>query len=368
MELEAYYAHDTRNELNFGDHRDTFDLDFTDRLPLSRQEVSWGGTIRASHGNETEVVTGLTFTPSTRTDQLYQGFVQDEIAIVPNRLSFTVGTKVLKTNYTSALAEPSGRLLYTPASTQTLWAAYTHALRTPADVERDFNLSSYLGMSGGLPLFARFSANPNFRSEQMNGYELGYRTLAGPKLYIDLASFYNHYGDAFSEDLVSPPYVETSPAPTHILIPAEFGNGLVASTTGGEVAPQWRPVAWWRLSGSYSFLEMHVKKGTNSRDIGSAPVVQGSSPEHQALIQNGFDLPRAVSLDTEVRYVSRLPGISVPSYWTGNANVEWAATHHLRLSVSGRNLFQPHHVEFSYDPGPPVGIRRSVYGQISWTK
>jgi hypothetical protein len=34
----------------------------------------------------------------------------------------------------------------------------------------------------------------------------------------------------------------------------------------------------------------------------------------------------------------------------------------------GQNLFQPHHVEFSYDPGPLVGIRRGFYGQVTFTK
>ncbi|HEX3663204.1 MAG TPA: TonB-dependent receptor [Acidobacteriaceae bacterium] len=368
FELAAYYDHATRDELNFGDIRNTVDVDFNDRFPLSRQEISWGGTVRASHGNETQIFSGLTFTPPQRTDQLYQGFIQDEISVVPNRLAFIAGTKVLKTNYTGVLGEPSGRLLYTPTSTQTLWAAYTHALRTPADVERDFNLSSFLEYADGLPVFARFSANPHFRSEQMNGYELGYRTLVGSKLYLDVASFYNHYGDAFSEDLVGPFAVETNPAPTHLLLPAQFGNGLVASTTGGEVAPDWRPLPWWRLSGSYTFLEMHVKKGTNSKDIGSAPTVQGSSPEHQALIRTDFDLPKSVSTDLQIRYASALPGIHVASYWTGNATVEWGLSHHVRFTASGRNLLQPHHVEFSYDPGPPVGIRRSIYGQITFTK
>ena len=141
--------------------------------------------------------------PPQRTDQLYQGFIQDEISLVKNRISLVAGTKVLKTNYTGVLAEPSVRLLFTPSSTQTVWAAYTHALRTPADVERDFNLSSFLGdASNGLPIFARFSANPAFRSEQLNGYELGYRRLTGPKFYVDIGSFYNHYGDLFSEDLL----------------------------------------------------------------------------------------------------------------------------------------------------------------------
>lgn len=367
VNVEAYYAHDTRNELNFGDIRNAMDVDFTDRFPLSHQELSWGGTLRASHGNEVELYSGLTFTPPHRTDQLYQGFVQDEIALAPNRMSLIAGAKVLKTNYTGVLGEPDVRLLYTPTTTQTLWAAYTHTVRTPADVERDFNLSSFLGYSSGLPVMARFSANPNFRSEQLNGYELGYRASAGPKFYVDLTSFYNHYGDAFSEDLVRAPYVETNPAPTHDLIPAQFGNGLVATTSGGEIAPEWQPANWWRVGGWYSFLAMHVKKGKNSQDIGSAPAEQGSSPEHQALIENGFDLPRSFGVDTYVRYVSALPGISVPSYWTGDARIRWSAAHRVGFTVAGQNLFQPHHVEFSYDPGPPVGIRRSVYAEITFS-
>lgn len=369
IQLAAYYAHDTRNELNVGDIRNTVNVDFVDRFPWGRQEISWGGTLRASHGSEVEVISGLTFTPSHRTDQLYQGFIQDEDPLFEDRLSLVAGIKVLKTNYTAVLAEPTVRLLYTPASARTLWAAYTHAVRTPADVERDFNLSSFLGdTTTGLPIFARFSANPRFRSEQLNGYEFGYRTLAGSKLYVDLATFYNHYGDLFSEDLTGPAAIETNPAPTHVLLPLQFGNGLVASTTGGEISPQWRPEPWWRLGGSYSFLDMHVKKGRNSQDIGSARAVQGSSPEHQLFLQNGFDLPKAVSLDLRARYVSALHGISVPSYWTAGATAQWNATPHFRFTAAGQNLLQPHHVEFVYDPGPAVGIRRSFYGEITFTR
>jgi iron complex outermembrane receptor protein len=369
IELAAYYAHDTRNELNFGDIRNTVDVDLVDRFPMRRQDFTWGFTLRASHGNEVQLYSGLTFTPSERTDQLYQGFIQDEVSLVKKRLSLVAGTKVLKTNYTGVLAEPNIRLLYTPTPTQTLWAAYTHAVRTPADVERDFNLSSLLGYApNGLPYFARFSANPAFRSEQLNGYELGYRGLADAKLYFDLASFYNRYGDLFSEDLLGLPFVETSPAPTHLLLPLQFGNGLVASTAGGEIAPDWRPERWWRIGGTFSFLDMHVKKGTNSKDIGSASTVQGSSPEYQALFRSGFDLPRSVSADMRARYVGALPGIKVPSYWTGGATVRWAASRHIQFTVAGRNLLQPHHVEFVYDPGPAVGIRRSVYAQITFNK
>ncbi len=86
IQLAAYYAHDTRNELNFGDIRNTVDVDFLDRFPLSRQQLSWGLTVRFSHGNEVQAFSGLTFTPPQRTDELYQGFIQDEISLVKNRL------------------------------------------------------------------------------------------------------------------------------------------------------------------------------------------------------------------------------------------------------------------------------------------
>jgi hypothetical protein len=54
---------------------------------------------------------------------------------------------------------------------------------------------------------------------------------------------------------------------------------------------------------------------------------------------------------------------AVSSHWTGNPTLQWAASDHIRLTAVGQNLFQPHHVKFVYDPGPPVGIRRSFYGQ-----
>ena len=105
--------------------------------------------------------------------------------------------------------------------------------------------------------------------------------------------------------------------------------------------PEWqsRPMPWWRLDGSYSFLDMHVKKGTDSIDIGSAPGVLGSSPVPQALLRNRFDLPKSVSTDINVRYVSALPGIQVPSYWTGDAAVQWAAARHVGSKAVGQNFF-----------------------------
>ncbi len=370
LQLQVYYDRANRYEPNFTDLRDTFDVDFMHRVrPFARNQFSWGLGARFSRGHNLEVVSGLTFEPARRTDRLLSAFLQDDISLVEDKLSLAVGTKFLETNFSPLQLQPSVRLTYTPTEKQTLWAAYTHAVRTPSDAERDFFLSGFIGIApDGLPFFARFNANRNFRSEQMNGYELGYRRLLASKLFIDFASYYNHYSDLFSEDITGPAFIETDPAPTHHLLPAEFGNGLLGSTAGGEIAPEWQVTDSWRLRASYSFLELHIKKSPNSLDIGTAPQIIGSSPEHQLSLQSGFDMPKGVSLDLMYRYVSALPAQGVKAYSTADVSLGWKMSDHFRLSVVGQNLFQPHHPEFGGDPGPLVGIKRSAYGQITWQK
>jgi iron complex outermembrane recepter protein len=370
FQLQAYYDRTNRHEPNFADLRNTFDVDFLDRFRLPwREQISWGLGARASTGTNPTIVSGLYFIPRTRTDELFTGFFQDEIELIQNRLSLSFGTKLLKTNYTGLQLQPSVRLLWTPTKKQTVWAAFTHAVRTPSDAERAFYLSGFIGIApDGLPYFARFNANPDFRSEQLNGYELGYRLLLGQKIYFDVAAFYNHYSDLFSEDIIGAPFVETNPPPTHLLLPANFGNGLLGRTKGVEIAPEWRPTTFWRLRASYSFLQMNLEKSPNSLDVGTAKIIEGSSPRHQVSIQSGFDLAKAFTLDLAYRYVSALPEETVSSYSTADARFAWQVKQYLELSVAGQNLLQPYHYESAGDPGPLVGIKRSVYGQITWKR
>jgi iron complex outermembrane receptor protein len=364
IQVQAYYDRTNRYEPNVGDLRNTFDVDYVQRFQAGAlNHLSWGLGARASQGHELAPTTGLFFTPNRRTDTLYTGFIQDDFSIVPNRLVFELGTKLLRTNYTSLEPEPSLRFLWTPTDTQSVWLAATRAVRTPSDVDENFNLSGFIGVAqDGLPFFARFEANPNFKSEKLYGYELGYRGLMRKNVYLDLAAFYNQYYDLFSEDIIGATFLENAPAPPHHLLPAHFGNGLVGSTTGGEIAPEWRPTSFWRLRGSYSFLHMGLKKGAGSLDVGTAPGIEGSSPEHQVLMQSSFDLPKRVSFDFDYRYVSALPGLAVPDYSTADARLGWTIGHHWELSIAGRNLLQPEHLEHS-----PVGVKRSFYVKLVWT-
>jgi iron complex outermembrane receptor protein len=369
IQFQTYYDRTNRHEPNFGELRNTFDVDYLERLRVpARQQITWGLGARFSLANDLEVVSGLTFQPNKRTDKLFTAFLQDEITLVNQRLTLIAGSKLLRTNFTGFELQPSARLLWTPTARQTFWAAYTHALRTPSDAEENFYLTGYiLTTASGVPYFARFNANRQFAPEQLNGYEIGYRQLLGSRLYVDLAGFYNHYHNLFDEELTGPTFVEDNPPPTHFLLPAQFGNGLLGTTKGFEIAPEWSVTDFWRLDGSYSYLQMDIRKAPNSGDVGTAPGIVGSSPRHQVSIRSSFDLSKRLQLDLDYRFVSALPSQSVPSYSTGDARLGWRFSRQFELSLVGRNLLQPFHPEFVGDPGPVVGIRRSAYVKVTWS-
>ena len=370
LSLQVYYDRTNRLEPNLADYRDTYDADFIEHNPIGkRHRITWGLSARASHGDDPPVVSGVQFIPYERTDQLYTAYLQDEFSLLDKRLALVAGTKLLRTNFTGFEFEPSIRLLWTPSERETIWAAFTHAVRTPSDAEENFYLLGYTGTSiNGLPLLARFNANPGFVPEQMNGWELGYRRVIGKTFSVDIASFYNHYHDLFDEEFTGPVFLEDNPPPPHYLIPAQFGNGLLGYTKGVEIAPEFRPVDRWRLRGAYSFLHMNIGRAPNSRDIGTAAGIVGSSPQNQVWVQSLLDISKSFQLDLTYRYVSALPAEAVPAYTTGDARLGWRLSRLLDLSLVGHNLLQPYHFESAGDPGPLVGIRRSAYLKLTWTR
>jgi iron complex outermembrane receptor protein len=364
LQLQAYYDRTNRKQANFAETRDTFDLDFIHHLTLPRrQDFLWGLGARLSSGNVTQVVPTVVFTPNHHTDKLYSAFVQDEIPIVGNQLSLTIGSKFLHNNYSGFEAQPSARLLWAPSPQQTVWAAVTRAVRTPSRVEEDLQLTGLLIPN---PLtFLRITEDRKFSSEQLVGYEAGYRSLVKPKFYLDIATFYNNYDHLLS---VEPgvPFSETSPPPPHLVVPSFIRNGLLGTTSGLEIAPDWTPTRWWRLRGSYSYLHIDLKRRTGSLDSSTASSTEGSSPHHRVVIQSFLDLPENLEFDQTYRYVSALPAQRVRGYGTMDVRLSWRSPRYLDLSLVGQNLFQPHHAEFGGDPGSLVGIKRGAYVKITW--
>src|SRR5439155_3722790 len=136
--LELYYD-GTHRDIpgTFAEDLDTYDVDFQHRAVLARRhEVVWGigyRLINDSVGNSA----ALAFLPPHVHRKWFTGFVQDEIALIPDRLHVTLGMKVEHNDYTGYEIQPSGRVSWRLSPSGTLWAAVARALRTPSRIDRE---------------------------------------------------------------------------------------------------------------------------------------------------------------------------------------------------------------------------------------
>jgi iron complex outermembrane receptor protein len=199
------------------------------------------------------------------------------------------------------------------------------------------------------------------------GTEVGYRTLLIRKLYLDLSLFRNDYNDLYGYGPGSE-YVEASPPPTHVILQEPLANALKGDTSGGEIAPDWKPADWFQVKGSYSYLHLYVHDKPGFTDDQNTVSDNGSSPHHQVIIQALFNIPRGFEFDSTYRFVSNLPAQKVAAYNTGDVRFGWRASHSWEMSVVGQNLMQPHHAEFGSDVDTIVGIKRSVFATVTWAK
>jgi iron complex outermembrane receptor protein len=363
IQIQAYYDRTYALAPHYGETRNTFDVDFIHHLTLrGNQNFIWGLGARLSPSTVVQTVPTLDLIPHELANNVYSGFVQDEIPIIHDKLSVTVGSKLEHNTYTGFEIQPSIRALWTISPRQTFWTAVTRAVRTPSRIEEDFRLIVF-ALADPL-IYVQVDGNRRLLSERLISYEAGYRTLVAPQLYVDIAVFHNSYDDiiGFGTPTVSG---DLTPPPPHLTIHFPWVNGIAGSTDGFEVTPDWQPTHWWQLKASYSYLNLDLKTKPGNTNMTYVNKYEGSSPHSQVMVRSLFNLPKRFELDQTYRYVSGLPDQKVKGYETADVRLGWRPMHHLDLSVVGENLFQPQHPEFGHD-GPVVGIKRSVYAKITW--
>jgi iron complex outermembrane receptor protein len=369
IQIKAYFDRTNRQDFELGETRDTFDIDFVQHARVhGDQELTWGLGARVSPSNFIQTSAGVNFLPNKQTDSIYSGFVQYELPIVRDKLTLTAGTKLEHNNFSGFDYQPSVRLLWTPTAHQSFWAAVTRAVRTPSRVDQDVQFAILVQATPPPPIYFEILGNPKLKAEQLIGYEAGYRTQINRNVYVDFTAFYNTYNDLQSYGPLSIAEADTPPPP-HLFIVLPYVNGIEGSTVGTEIAPNWKITHWWQVRGSYSFLHMDLKDKPGFTDIGNLlSSYMGSSPSSHVGFQSLFNLPKHFELDVTYRYSSALPAQAVGAYSTADVRLGWHVGEGLDFSVVGQNLLQPSHEEFGGDPGPLVGIKRSIYGKITWRR
>jgi iron complex outermembrane receptor protein len=365
--LQVYFDRTTRTDTTYGVGVNTFDVDFHNRLPWgSRQDIVWGLGYRVTADSALSTLR-ISFTPAARTMQLFSSFAQDQIAL-SDRLSLSLGARLEHNDYTGFDIQPSARLVWAPDSTSMVWAAVSGADRTPARSDRDIRVN-YLALPGpdGVPTLISLFGNSNQRNEHLDAFEAGYRHTWTSRLSFDSSAYYNRYHDLVSEE-PGAPAMETTPAPVHLLIPMQFGNGLYGEAHGAEVFGNWKVFDAWTLSPGYAFITMHLHPWIGSQDRSTEPSTSGGVPDHQGELRSTVALPWRLQWNSSAWFVNRLPATAVPSYTRLDSGLTWSAGERGSIGVVGQNLLRSAHPEFN---GPdvtsePGSIRRTMYVKLSW--
>jgi iron complex outermembrane receptor protein len=369
--LQVYFDDQSRHELAGNARTRTLDFDYQAHSPAgARNDLVWGAESRFTFDHIDGVPLATTL-PEYR-NFLVDGFLQDELTLIPKRLIATLGSKIQQGTLAGFQVQPSVRLLWAPDERQSVWAAVSRAAVAPSIQDKYVDVPLDLGTESGLPIAGALQGNPGFKPETVVAFELGYRRRIGSSFTLDVASFLNNNLRVESLTLSAPSF---SPLPSpHIQTALLYGNGFRAKTGGAEGALSWRPLASLSFQASYAWMEARTRQVAPGEsaiaDAWNAPrnslAVSGScslSPRWRVgsflYRVDGLPLSGLVLLDPSAAYGAQV----VPSYTRLDFHVSRTLGGGFQLDAGGTNLLTARHLEFGGATGfnLPSEVPRSLF-------
>jgi iron complex outermembrane recepter protein len=375
LTVQGYFDYTGRELLILGETRRTYDIEAHYRFNAPGQEITVGSGYRST-GDHVRNTSSVTLTPSRRRTDLWNAFVQDDIA-VGKAVHLIVGSKVEHNAFTGWEVQPGARLLLTPGAAHTAWASVARAVRTPSRAEDDVRIRQ-IGPRPGI--VSELSGNRSFKSEQLTAFEAGYRFHVRERFSIDTAVFLNRYRDLRTSELApisilslavlsgaAPPVVGLPPPTLPFTIFATAGNKLRGETYGGEVALATQLARGWRVRASYSHLDIALHRMSGSNDL-TGELDEGRSPRDQGTLWSQHDFSEHWRFDGILRAVSRLSATRVPGYLALDLRIAWRPNEQCEVSLNGRNLLDRRHPEFvpATILTQPTETARSVYAEVKF--
>jgi len=368
--LQIYYDHtDSKTHLldDFGVVVRTLDMDFHHNFRfLGNQDVTWGLGYRHIFDditNSSQVV----FNPDSRDYKIFSAFIQDDIALIEDRLKVIIGSKFEHNDFSGFEIQPNARFLWTPHGRHSVWGSISRAVRTPSRSDHDLE-ALFTGVlppdslfPGSPAAFAAVVGNSDFDSEELLAYEFGYRFLPMDQISIDIAAFYNDYDKLPTYEFGTP---TLNP---FLVVPFVPENGhLTGEAYGVETTVRFKPYPWWKLQVSHSFLKINLS-AEDSSDVLAESRYDGTSPQNQLYFRSSMDLPANLTWDTTFRFADNVPEWKVDEYLEMDMRLAWRPTKNLEISIVGQNLLNDAHPEANdtSTTAPATEIPRSIYGKVT---
>ena len=347
----------------------TIDFDFQHQFGLgTRHDILWGLGYRFL-SDEVSGAFPVTFDPSKRDINLVTGFVQDEVAVIDERLALNLGAKFEHNSYTGFELQPTVRLLWTPSLNTTVWAAVSRAVRTPSRIDSDLRLVANVLDAPPITRIEAYGSD-TLEAEALVAYEAGYRVVPVARLSLDVSAYYHDY-DRLRSLAPGPPVLDGSV----VVVPFVVGNNAHARSYGGTASATVRVSTRWGIRASYTYLNMTADVDEGALPGTIADVNPGLNPSHQLSVWSSLDLPGNVELDVMGRYTSQLEGTEaagdeVDQYVQADARLGLALAPRVRLDLIGWNLLSRRRIEFFQSPTNPGrggAIARQLRARLRWT-
>jgi iron complex outermembrane receptor protein len=310
---------------------------------------------------------GLSLIPPKSQSSLVTAFVQDEIKLFTNRLALTLGSQVQYDAVSGAGVQPTVRGMWTALPRQRVWAAVSRALRTPSLADRSLRLVyPPTPTASGLPLVVTVLGNAAAETETVLETEAGYRLQVGTTASIDVTGYIGRYDHLVTRERTTP-IVQLVPSP-QILVTAQFGNKLAATTRGLEVSGHWTPFPAWQMVGSFTGFRVSPHLAADSHDPAAA-AEDASAPRRQWQLRSTFSAGSRATFGFSIFRVGPLEQLRVDAYTRADINGEWRFSDRLSVTAIGQNLFDAAHAEFAGASSQlrPTQVARSASLRLRWT-
>ena len=369
--LQMYYDRVDLRDAYSKYEGNTFDVDFQHHFELtSAHEILYGLGARVQTDNVgTHALPVAVVTPTAREPYVINGFVQDTITVVPDRVHLILGTKVEDNSYTGPDLQPSGRLMWTPTEETSIWGAVSRAVRTPSRIEWDENVHIVVPIGKGkFGQLVKYSDHPD--DEKLLAYEIGARQQITKSASVDVTGFVNSYDDLIDLQNRGTVVDPSAKPPTEIL--QQYSNDQAATTYGIEIAGKWKVAPNWRLEGSYSLLIANVHD-TRAGVVPNATALADASPQNQFQVHSYWTVIKNVDFNQSVYYVQGTgngnvlgaTGLPPSSYTRLDLGLIWHPHPNLDISVGVQNAFDPHHLEASYNAASSSYVDRAAYAEFA---
>ena len=227
------------------------------------------------------------------------------------------------------------------------------------------NMQAFPAPGGGTGLVSSFGDH-HMRSKELLAYEVGYRTQATDRLFVDAAAFYNRYDDLLTIE-PGEPFLEASPSPPHLVMPGFVSSKMSAKTYGVELGAQWQARDRWLLSAAYGYLQMDMNLDADSRDTMSAQAA-GNSPHHRLSLRSMMDLQRDLELDCWLRYSSSIDSVGLGGYVGLDVRLAWKPDDDLEVSIVGQDLLRADDPQLrrTFSSVEAALIEPGIYAKVTW--